>query len=163
MAKRGQKKTMNITAEDITDIIEGVQVAPKQEPSVTMEELGIDDVALESVLAAVSSPKNQTQQQVQEGDLRGIATFKKYQPKSFRQLAESPDGKIAVTVEIRDWEISRGRAARSGTSTKLHIRTKYIDRNGDLVYGFDLASFPADNKDELKMIVGLMDGAIRSL
>lgn len=106
----------------------------------TMGELNIDQKMLDSVLQAVSSSKEKltsTVHQEQTTTLRGKGIFKKYAPKSFIQVAESEDGAIAITIETRDWEMK----GQQGTSTKIHVRSKYLDNKGQLVYGFDIASF----------------------
>lgn len=124
----------------------------------TQSVLDINDEVLESVLNAVIFNKGQSLQS-QEGDFKGVGVFKKYAPKHFEQLAESKDGKLALTIETRDWQMEKGKTPRSGTSTKIHIRSKYLDKDGQLAYGYDLASFPAD-KELFITILGMLSLAL---
>ena len=141
-----------ITVEELSALINNSQ----QKATETMQELGIDDSTLESVLSAVGGSASPNR----EVNVCGVGKFKKYPPKQFKQLSESEDGKVAVVVETRDWQMEKGKKNRSGTSTKIHVRTKYVDREGDIVYGYDLASFPCES---FSSIVSLLNVALKQL
>ena len=130
------------------------------EATQTMGELNIDQKMLDAVLQAVSSPKEKstsTALQEQTTTLHGKGVFKKYAPKSFVQVAESEDGAIAITIETREWEM-RG---QQGTSTKIHVRSKYLDNKGQLVYGFDIASFK--DAETVKRVTNLLQEVLPTL
>lgn len=89
----------------------------------------------------------------QQTDLRGIAEwgFNPSAPKAFQQVSENKDGSIALVKETRDWQLK----GKSGTSTKLYVRTKYLSKDGKRMYGYDLGKLPID-KNQISEIAELL-------
>ena len=127
----------------------------KQQTTKTMQECGVDQAAFEEILGVLNKIEKTQVEADTSVDLRGVGKFTKYPPDQFKQLAESEDGSLAVTYEVRDWEMTKGKKTKSGTSKKIHVRTKYINNKGEKVYGYDLASFNAD-KGLMSTVVSLL-------
>ena len=129
----------------------------KNQTTETMQDFGLDKDSIKEILETMNSLNSKVNDDV---DLRGVGKFIKYPPIQFEQLAESEDGRLAVTYEVRDWEMSKGKNIKSGTSKKIHIRSKFINSKGELVYGYDLASFSAD-KELMETIVLLLTKSLK--
>jgi len=163
----GKHRKDNIVNNQVVDL-GSIDMPLLHQVTNTMTSLDIDEKMLERVLEAVTEGAKEKNQPVvnnqtmpsqpqQHKSLKGKGTFKRFSPKSFAQVVESEDGSLAVTIETRDWEM-RG---QSGTSTKIHVRTKYLDKQGQIVYGNDIASFK--NVENVQAVLKLLQKSLQTL